>query len=138
MVADGARTDRRGPDRRRGGPNDREDVGLDGTAVTGEPPADHARRFAEVPAAIRALPPATLILDCEMAIFDDQLSSRFEWFRKRPEDTASTHPIHMAFDCLYLEGRRPCRFTSGEPNDKQSWRTTTPYSSRLDGLPPTD
>ena len=56
-------------------------------------------------AAIRALPPATLILDGEMAIFDDQLISRFEWFRKRPEDVASTPPIFMAFDCLYLEGR---------------------------------
>jgi bifunctional non-homologous end joining protein LigD len=33
------------------------------------------------------------------------LISRFEWFRKRPEDVTSTPPIYMAFDCLYLEGR---------------------------------
>jgi bifunctional non-homologous end joining protein LigD len=46
-----------------------------------------------------------LILDGEVAIFDEQLISRFEWFRKRPEDIASTPPIYMAFDCLYLEGR---------------------------------
>jgi bifunctional non-homologous end joining protein LigD len=63
------------------------------------------RRFSELAAAIRALPVLTLILDGEVAIFDDKLISRFEWFRKRPEDAASTPPIYMAFDCLYLEGR---------------------------------
>jgi bifunctional non-homologous end joining protein LigD len=66
---------------------------------------DHARRFSELAAAICALPVRTLILDGEVAIFDDQLISRFEWFRKRPEDAASTPPIYRAFDCLYLEGR---------------------------------
>jgi bifunctional non-homologous end joining protein LigD len=74
---------------------------------------EHSRRFAEIAAAIRALLPATLILDGEVAIFDDKLISRFEWFRKRPEDAASTPPVYMAFDCLYLEGRdlrpRPLR-----------------------------
>ena len=43
--------------------------------------------------------------DGEVEIFDVKLISRFEWFRKRPEDVASTPPIYMAFDCLYLEGR---------------------------------
>lgn len=66
---------------------------------------DHDRRFAEVAAAIRALPVMTLILDGEVAMFDDTLISRFEWFRKRPEDVAATPPVYMAFDCLYLEGR---------------------------------
>jgi bifunctional non-homologous end joining protein LigD len=66
---------------------------------------DRARRFSELAATIRALPSVTLILDGEVAIFDDQLISRFEWFRRRPEDVASTPPIYMAFDCLYLEGR---------------------------------
>jgi bifunctional non-homologous end joining protein LigD len=66
---------------------------------------DHARRFSELAGAIRALPVPTLVLDGEVAIFDDKLISRFEWFRKRPEDAASTPPIHMAFDCLYLDGR---------------------------------
>ena len=79
----------------------------DGTAVrlVSRAGKDHARRFAELAAAIRALPAAALILDGEVAIFDDRLISRFEWFRKRPEDVASTPPIYMAFDCLYLEGR---------------------------------
>jgi bifunctional non-homologous end joining protein LigD len=66
---------------------------------------DHSRRFSELAAAIRALPVLALILDGEVAIFDDQLISRFEWFRKRPEDATSTPPIYMASDCLYLEGR---------------------------------
>ena len=66
---------------------------------------EHSRRFADLTAAIRALPPASLILDGEVALFDDKLISRFEWFRKRPDDAASTPPIYMAFDCLYLEGR---------------------------------
>ena len=79
----------------------------DGTAVrlVSRAGKDHARRFADLAAAIRTLPPATLILDGEVAIFDDRLISRFEWFRKRPEDAASTPSIYMAFDCLYLDGR---------------------------------
>jgi bifunctional non-homologous end joining protein LigD len=79
----------------------------DGTAVrlVSRAGKEHNRRFADLAAAIRALPPATLILDGEVAIFDDRLISRFEWFRKRPEDVAATPPIYMAFDCLYLEGK---------------------------------
>ena len=79
----------------------------DGTAVrlVSRAGKDHSRRFAELASAIRALPRATLILDGEVVIFDEKLISRFEWFRKRPEDVASTPPIYMAFDCPYLEGR---------------------------------
>jgi bifunctional non-homologous end joining protein LigD len=79
----------------------------DGTAVRliSRAGKDHSRRFTELAAAIRALPLATLILDGEVAIFDDKLVSRFEWFRKGPEDVTSTPPIYMAFDCLYLGGR---------------------------------
>src|SRR5215831_13840119 len=66
---------------------------------------DHSHRFADLAAAIRTLPPVRLILDGEVAIFDDKLVSRFEWFRTRPADAVSTPPVYMAFDCLYLEGR---------------------------------
>lgn len=48
-------------------------------------------------------------LDGEVATFDDQLISRFEWFRKSPEDVASTPPIYMAFDCLCLEAETYAR-----------------------------
>lgn len=66
---------------------------------------DHSRRFGDLAAAIRALPLMTLVLDGEVALFDNRLISRVEWFRKRPEDAASTPPIYMGFDCLYVEGR---------------------------------
>jgi ATP dependent DNA ligase domain len=41
---------------------------------------DHARRFRDL-AAIAKLSGRTLVLDGEVAIFDQQLSSRFEWLR---------------------------------------------------------
>jgi ATP-dependent DNA ligase len=64
----------------------------DGTAVSlvSRAGKDHSRRFPDLVAAMRALPPMTLILDGEVAIFDDKLVSRFEWFRKRPEEVAAT------------------------------------------------
>ena len=65
---------------------------------------EHSRRFPELAAAVCGLP-LMLILDGEVAIFDERLVSRFEWFRKRRENVGSTPPIYMAFDCLYLEGR---------------------------------
>jgi ATP-dependent DNA ligase len=42
---------------------------------------DHSRRFGELTGVIAALPESTLILDGEMAIFDEHLISRFEWLR---------------------------------------------------------
>jgi ATP-dependent DNA ligase len=64
----------------------------DGTAVRvlSRVGKDHRRRFAELAAAIRALPPATLILDGEMAIYDRQLVSRFEWVRHDAPDGLAT------------------------------------------------
>jgi ATP dependent DNA ligase domain len=43
---------------------------------------DHTRRFADIAAAIAKLSPRTLVLDGEVAIFDQQLRSRFEWLRE--------------------------------------------------------
>lgn len=64
----------------------------------------HSQRFHALAAAIAALPPATLILDGEVTIFDERLMSRFEWLRRRPPGVA-TPPVYMAFDCLYAAGR---------------------------------
>lgn len=47
---------------------------------------DQSKRFAELAAAIRALPPATLILDGEMAIYDRQLVCRLERVRHDAPD----------------------------------------------------
>ena len=76
------------------------------------------RRFAELAAASTI--PAMTRFDGEVAIFDDTLISRFEWFRKRPEDVAATPPIYMAFDCRYLEGRTSarCRYGSARRTER--------------------
>jgi ATP-dependent DNA ligase len=54
-------------------------------------------------AAIAALPFDTLVLDGELATFDEQLRSRFEWLRSTPGALA-TPPIFIAFDLLYRQG----------------------------------
>jgi len=74
---------------------------------------DLTRRFPELAAAVAALEPPTLLLDGEIAVFDRQLISRFEWLRGRPKDEAATPPTLIAFDCLYARGKdlrdRPLR-----------------------------
>jgi ATP-dependent DNA ligase len=42
---------------------------------------------------------ASLILDGEVAVFDAQLMSFFEWLRQQPPAEASTPPVFIAFDC---------------------------------------
>jgi bifunctional non-homologous end joining protein LigD len=54
-----------------------------------------------------------LVLDGEVAVFDQQLRSRFEWLREPDRDALATPPMFMAFDLLHLDGRdltgRPLR-----------------------------
>jgi bifunctional non-homologous end joining protein LigD len=49
----------------------------------------------------------------EIAVFDRQLISDFEWIRARPTDKTATPPTLIAFDCLYTRGqdvrKRPLR-----------------------------
>ena len=40
----------------------------------------------------------------EVAVFDRQLISRFEWLRAQPNDDVATPPRLMAFDLLELDG----------------------------------
>ena len=42
-----------------------------------------------------SLPEATLILEGEVAIFDEQLVSRFEWLRHGTRESVSTPPMYM-------------------------------------------
>ncbi len=74
---------------------------------------DLTRRFPELAAAVAGLAPPTLVLDGEIAVFDQQLVSRFEWLRGRPTDDTATPLLLMAFDCLYARGKdlrkRPLR-----------------------------
>jgi bifunctional non-homologous end joining protein LigD len=78
----------------------------DGATVTllSRQDRDHTKRFRELAAGIAALPADQLVLDGEVAVFDERFVSRFEWLRERPKAVA-TPPIYMAFDCLYVDGR---------------------------------
>jgi bifunctional non-homologous end joining protein LigD len=62
-------------------------------------------RFPGLAAAVRALRPASLVLDGEVAVYDERLVSRFEWLRRSPKDAVATPPMLMAFDLLRLEAR---------------------------------
>jgi bifunctional non-homologous end joining protein LigD len=66
---------------------------------------DLTRRFPGLAAAVAALEPPTLLLDGEIAVFDRQLLSHFEWIRARPKDEPATPPTLIAFDCLYARGK---------------------------------
>ena len=74
---------------------------------------DRTRRFARLAAAVAALPARLLVLDGEVAIYDQKLRSRFDWLREPDPDAVATPPLLMAFDFLYQDGReltgRPLR-----------------------------
>jgi len=74
---------------------------------------DLTRRFAGVAAAIAKLSARSLVLDGEVAIFDERLRSRFEWLREPDPAAVATPPMLMVFDLLYRDGRdltrRPLR-----------------------------
>jgi bifunctional non-homologous end joining protein LigD len=58
---------------------------------------DHTRRFRDIAVAISKLPARSLVLDGEVAIFDQQLRSRFDWLRQGPaEEEVATPPMFMA------------------------------------------
>jgi bifunctional non-homologous end joining protein LigD len=65
---------------------------------------DHRDRFPEIAAVIAALSATRLILDGEVAIFDEQLVSRFHLLWDRTPAVPATPPLFMAFDCLYVNG----------------------------------
>jgi bifunctional non-homologous end joining protein LigD len=64
---------------------------------------DLTHRFAEVAFAIKGLRLRTLVLDGEVAVYDQQLISRFECLRARPKDEVVTPPMFIAFDLLRLD-----------------------------------
>jgi bifunctional non-homologous end joining protein LigD len=74
---------------------------------------DHTRRFADLAAAVAKLSARTLVLDGEIAIYDEQLRSRFDWLREPDANAVATPPLLMAFDLMYRDGRdlsaRPLR-----------------------------
>jgi bifunctional non-homologous end joining protein LigD len=74
---------------------------------------DHTRRYRDVAAAVARLQPSTLVLDGELAVFDERLRSRFEWLRDPDDSVVAAPPVTIAFDVLYIKGRdvsqRPLR-----------------------------
>ena len=74
---------------------------------------DHTRRFAGIAGAVVALPARSLVLDGEVAIYDERLRSRFDWLREPDAEAVATPPMLMAFDLLHQDGReltgRPLR-----------------------------
>jgi bifunctional non-homologous end joining protein LigD len=66
---------------------------------------DYTRRFADVAAAIAKLSARTLVLEGEVAVFDQQLRSRFDWLREPDPAAVATPPILIAFDIMYRDRR---------------------------------
>jgi ATP dependent DNA ligase domain len=84
---------------------------------------DHTRRFCVLAAAIANLSARALVLDGEVAIFDEQLRLRFDWLREPDPDAVATPPLLMVFDLLYQDGReftgRPLRETAGSAGGRR-------------------
>ena len=61
---------------------------------------DHTRRFTDLVAAVAKLSARTLVLDGEVAVFDQQLRSRFDWLRepgpRRGRHAAAVHGLRPA------------------------------------------
>lgn len=66
---------------------------------------DHTKRFRDLVVALEGLRPATFTLDGEVAVFDGELISRFEWLRHLNHGDLATPPLFMAFDLLRLESK---------------------------------
>jgi len=66
---------------------------------------DLTARFPELAAAVASLAPETLVLDGEVAVYDERLVSRFEWMRRAPRDAVASPPMFMIFDLLRLAGQ---------------------------------
>ena len=64
---------------------------------------DHTKRFPDVAKAVAALPDSTVVLDGEVAVFDERLVSRFDLLADPEPDVLITPPVYVAFDVLYAE-----------------------------------
>ncbi len=66
---------------------------------------DHTGRFRDLATAVAALPDATVILDGEVAVFDERLVSRFDLLSDPDPGVLATPPVYVAFDVLYARGQ---------------------------------
>lgn len=71
---------------------------------------DLTRQFEPVASAVAALRAPRLILDGEIAAFDERLVSHLAYLRgTRSEDQVLTPPLLVAFDCLFARGKELLR-----------------------------
>lgn len=63
---------------------------------------DHTKRFRQIVDALAALKPRSFTLDGEIAVFDKELVSRFEWLRHLSHGELATPPLFIVFDLLQL------------------------------------
>jgi bifunctional non-homologous end joining protein LigD len=63
---------------------------------------DHTKRFRDIADALSKLESVTFALDGEVAVFDAELVSRFEWRRHLNHGDLATPPLFMVFDLLHL------------------------------------
>lgn len=67
---------------------------------------DLTAQFEEVADALRKLRAPTLVLDGEIAAFDENLTSHLGYLRgARDEELLRTPPVLVAFDCVYARGK---------------------------------
>jgi bifunctional non-homologous end joining protein LigD len=68
---------------------------------------DLTAQFAEVAAAVARLRAPSLVLDGELAVFDERLVSHLGYLRagRANEGKLLTPPLLVAFDCLYARGK---------------------------------
>jgi len=67
---------------------------------------DLTRQFEEVAEAVARLRAKRLILDGEIAVFDERLVSHLAYIRgSRSEEEILTPPVLVAFDCLFARGK---------------------------------
>src|SRR5262249_40478703 len=89
---------------------------------------DHTRRVAGIAAAVAKLSARSLVLDGEVAIYDDKARSRFDWLREPDANAVATPPMFMVFDLLHQDGRE----LAGRPlSDRRAGRETAVAGSDL-------
>ena len=80
-----------------------------GVALVSRNLSDMTSWFPEVAAAVAKLTASTLVLDAEIAVFDEQLVSHLGYLgrhaRKFAPTRKTTPPVLVAFDCLFARGR---------------------------------
>jgi len=66
---------------------------------------DHTARFRAIAAVIMETDCPSMVLDGEVAVYDDKLVSRFDLLRDLDASIVTTPPLFMVFDMLHARGR---------------------------------